>query len=356
MSLRYRRLAAAVAALTLSACGDGLGPGQEAFDPDQTTADFAAVDAAFATDAFVSLAALGGQFGVGAGAATSASADLLRAATDIRVSDLSLRLDAAARRLTAVMAANAAVELIPAQYRGLVLVYVPGEGYLPDTNQTGPADGIRFILYAVNPITKQIAEPLTEIGHVDLLDESTDITASVRLVVVSGGVTFVNYTVTASGPPTAPSVVIDGFITNGTTAVNFTLTHALQVNIGGSQVDIDYVIDVPGRDFQVNLDLTLVANDQGTATTIDLSVTHGSNTVRIEGSLDDELGTLQVFGNGQLFATVTITATGVEAVNAGGEPLTQREVQALGEIFDVVEEVFDVFENLFDPVEFLFNV
>ena len=65
---------------------------------------------------------------------------------------------------------------------------------------------------------------------------------------------------------------------------------------------------------------------------------------------------LQVFGNEQLFATITFTESSLTVVNANGEPLSDREAQALREIMDFVDEMFDAWENLFRPVQFLFNV
>jgi hypothetical protein len=66
------------------------------------------------------------------------------------------------------------------------------------------------------------------------------------------------------------------------------------------------------------------------------------------------MGTLEVFGNGELFAIITFSDAGLTILNANGEPLNEREAQVLRELFDFVEEVLDVFEDLFDPVEFLF--
>ena len=355
MIKRYRPLVFLALAFAVAACSDTLSVGEEAFDADLTSQDLAAVDSTFETEAFQSLKALGGQFSVVAPPAM-ASAELLRAAAHPSEPGNMGRIEAAARQIQMAMAANAAVELIPQQYRGLVLEYVPDQGYVVDATQTGPSNGIRFLLYAVNPVTEEIAEPLNEIGYADLLDESTDLTAAVRLMVVSGEVTYVDYLVSANGPPTAPSFSIAGFISNGDVTVDFDLTVAAQTNIGGTTIDIDYAIDVEARDFHVVLDLSLVDSEAGSSMSVDLSVSHGRNTVRIAGEVANEIGTLQVFGNEQLFATITFTETSLTVVNANGEPLSDREAQALREIIDFVDEVFDAWEDLFQPVQFLFAV
>ncbi len=355
MIQRFKKFAALGLAVAVAACGDSLGVGEQAFDPDLTSQDLAAIDSTFETEAFLSLAALGNQFTV-TSAPASASAELLRAASRPTAPDYETRLEAAARQIQMAYASAAAVELIPQQYRALVLKFEPGVGYVVDETQTGPANGIRFLLYAVNPVTEEIVEPLIEIGHAELLDESTETTAAVRLVVVSGGVTYVDYLVSAAGPPTAPSFSIVGFITDGEVVADFDLSIATQTNIGGTTVDIMYTIGVDARDFSVSADVSFAENESGGSITVDVSVSHGQNTVRIAGSIQDGMGTLQVFGNGELFATLTFTLTSIEVLNANGEPLSEREAQVLRELFDFVEDAFDVWENLFDPVGFLFNV
>jgi len=356
MYKRYKQLAVLAVAFAVAACSDTLSVGEEAFDADLTSQDLAAVDSTFDTEAFKSLKALGDQFSI-AGPPAMASAELLRAAARPSEPGNAARIEAAALQIQMAMAASAAVELIPQQYRGLVLKFVPGQGYIVDDTLTGPSNGIRFLLYAVNPVTDQIAEPLNEIGYADLLDESTDQTAAVRLVVVSGEATFINYLVAANGPPTAPSFSIAGFITDGDVTVDFDLTVATQANIGGTSIDINYVIDVAARDFNVVLDLSIVTTSEGSSSTsVDLSITRGRNTVRVAGELTDEVGTVQVFGNGELFATITFTETSLTVVNANGDPLSDREEQALREIMDFVDEVFNVWEDLFAPVAFLFSV
>ena len=57
---------------------------------------------------------------------------------------------------------------------------------------------MRFILYAVNPLTGTVSFPLTPVGLVDLLDESSGTSAQLHIIVAgnSGTPTYVNYTTT----------------------------------------------------------------------------------------------------------------------------------------------------------------
>ena len=344
-----------VLALGLWACGsDTTGPETGNFDAEATTAGLAAVDGAFQTAAFASLDALGADFGIPGAAATPAAIDLLKASAHPTTPDFSERISAAGSKLLAASAAPAVI-LIPEEYRGLTLTYTVEGGYEVDEALTdGPTNGIRFILYAVNPVTHEISEPLTEIGYADLTDESTEVVASIGLAVVSGGVTYLDYDVTLSGTFLNPTFTIDGFITDGTDRADFTLTHSYAVNIAGSTINIEYVIAV--NDFDMDVALQIVGGgDQSTTTTVDISFSDGSNTVTIAGSVEDQVGTLDVHTNDVLFATITINGSAVTVVDGDGEPLTQQEIQTLQELIEIIDEAGDVFEDLVRPVEFLFG-
>ena len=224
---------------------------------------------------------------------------------------------------------------------------------MDETRTDAPAAGIRFILYAVDPLTEAPVEPLNEIGFADVIDESTDTEAKVRLVVVSQGITFMNYTVGALGPPTSPTLTIAGFVTDGTERADFTLTTALQITFAGVVADIDY--DIVASGISIHLALDIEQGQAGSSVVVDLSFTAGSNTVTISGTTQDESGTLEVRGNGTLLATITLTPTGSTVVNGNGDPLSADEIRVLEDIMEFVGDVFDTFEDLFDPVEFLFN-
>lgn len=337
-------------------CGsDTTGPGDEStnFDADATEAGLSTVEGAFETDAFMSLQAMGDEFAIPA-ASPAMAADFLEAATQPSSPDFAERISEAGSRILATSAAPAAV-LIPEDYRGLTLTYTPDSGYAVDTTLTdAPANGIRFILYAVNPVTGEVSEPLTEIGYADLTDQGTETSAAIGLTVVSGGVTYLDYTVTLTGTIVAPTFTIEGFLSDGTEQADFTLAHSYEVNIAGVTITIDY--DVSVGDFSMDLLLEIVAaNDESTTITVDESFSDGTNTVTIDGTLEDEVGTLEVRGNDVLFATITIDSTSITVVNGEGEPLTEEEIQALEELIDLSERVSDQFEDLLHPVEFLFD-
>ena len=357
MSVRIRHAATLGITLALGAfaCGsDSTGPEFGNFDAEATTAGLATVDGAFETAAFASLEALGDDFGIPGAGSAPAAVELLKTAAHPNTPDFSERMSTAASALLASSAAPAVV-LIPEEYRALTLTYTHEGGYEVNEALTdAPTNGIRFILYAVNPVTHEITEELTEIGYADLTDESTETVASIGLAVVSDGVTYLDYVVTVSGTILDPTFTIDGFITDGTDQADFTLTHSYAVNIAGATINIDY--DIAVTDFDMDVSLTIVGGgDQSTVTTVDIAFSDGSNTVTIGGSVEDQVGTLEVHANNVLFATITINGSTVTVVDGDGEPLTQEEITTLQELIEVIDEAGDIFEDLVRPVEFLFG-
>jgi hypothetical protein len=360
MFLRLKSLPATGLALAfaLAACSDSTGPSFDGnFDATATSTNLSAVESAYGTPAFQSFVAMGQVFD-GPGAPL-ASAALIQAAANPHDLTLNHQAQLAAQRVAGLMAAPQAT-LIPEEYRGLVFEYVFGEGYVVNQDLTGPVNGIEVKLYAVNPVTGEITEPLTEVGYVHLLDESTDVEAKVRLQVVSNEVTYLDYLVTLAGPPTSPSFAIAGYVTDGTNVVDFSLSFAIEVTFAGFSVELDYLIDVNDV-FNIDFSVAFTGSgeDDGTAV-IDLSVTHEGYTVSVAGTIDNGSGSVEVRAGeagttGDLFATITVTPTSISVVGADGQALSAEEIRALEELWDFFEDIFDSWDDLFSPVEFLFG-
>jgi hypothetical protein len=356
MKRHHPVVALAIAVLVpLAGCSDN--GGSAAFDPEQTQEDLAALHAVFASPAFQSLSVMGQYFSFPAGPAASASAELVATMRNLPQAPRSHRLVALTRLMARGLAAPEAAmaEVIPAEYRGLTLVWEV-DGYVVDSERPGPTNGIRFILYAVNPITGEPSTPLTELGYVDLLDESTTNTAALRLKVVASSVTYVDYVVSATGTPTAPIFNAAGYITDGETQVDFDLTHSASFTIAGYTLGVDYLIDVDSRDFHVDAEVTFQGNDDSESVSLDISLAHGSTTVTIAGTVTDGEGSVEVRANGDLFATITVNGDSLTFTGAGGDALTPAEQQALEALADFVGELFDSAEGILEPVGFLYGV
>src|SRR5437867_6126350 len=88
-----------------------------------------------------------------------------------------------------------------------------------DKGRTGaPSTGVRFILYAIDPLTGYPANPLVEVGYLDLIDETGSGSPKLHVIVagVGGTPVYVNYTVTISSQSfTSAKITTAGYITNG---------------------------------------------------------------------------------------------------------------------------------------------
>lgn len=207
-----------------------------------------------------------------------------------------------------------------------------------------PSNGVRFMVYTVNPISGQPVTPLQEVGYADVeVTEGTN-SASVRIELVSGGVTYLDYAVGATATQSGATLTVAGYVSNGDDRVNFDL----DTRITQTAITLEYTLIVPTRgNFRMDFEETI------TETTLTSSLTlrgpHG--TVTIEGSQTQTAGSYDVEVNGEAFATITF-ADGSEPVIAGadGEPLTQDELEALQNVFMMFLGGFDFFEDLLDPL------
>ena len=216
------------------------------------------------------------------------------------------------------------------------------------SDRTGaPPNGVRFIVYTVNPISGQPVAPLQEVGYADVEVTQSTSSASIRIELVSGNVTYLDYTVGATASQTAATINVLGFVSNGEDRVNFDLD--IHVN-SDSILTLDYALSVPTRgNFRMDLEETWNTNTSVVTSSLELRGPHGA--VTVAGTWANDTGTYNVEVNGDPFATITVTQ-GADPVIAGadGEPLTQEELQALQEIYLVFLGGYDFFEDLLDPI------
>jgi hypothetical protein len=347
-------LTAAVAVcVALTGCGDS-GP-DVPFNPSGTTADLEAVNSTFSSSAFASFSTFSLMFDAALGGTPLISASA--AAMDVRGKDNAGMRAAAvrtAKRLAAVLprtvqtGASASIAAIPTDVAGKTFEYSAGSYAMSD--RTGaPATGVRFILYAVDPVTLAPVEPLVETGYVDLIDLSSGSTSAARVVVVSGETEYLNYTVAVSNTVSGGRVSVLGMVTDGVHQANINLRATVTFNAG---LTLTYGVDVPTRDF--SMDITLVSSGLDTETgTIEISLdVRGSNGwIRMTGQFDDTGVTLNVSVSGNHFATITAVGGGDPVITgANGEFLTDDDIAALSGIFHMTDGAFGSFDQMFIPV------
>jgi hypothetical protein len=273
------------------------------------------------------------------------------------------RWEAATAAEAFAAAGPASGPLVPVDYLGRT--YDRGvDGYEHDPARTdAPANGVRFILYEVDPITREPGS--TEIGYVDLLDESTTLAYVARVVVVTGGVERINYTVSAVIGVQTLGFTVSGFVSDGTDEVDVDLAVTFVTALAVTTATVDHLISIPRRDFEVDATVVFAFNRETLQGSLDVDATfmQGAHTVTVagvvtfsEGDLPTEGGTLELHVDGPLFATITVDGETITVQNATGGELTTVEARAVREIFDRIDDLFDDrFEDFIRPVTWLFD-
>jgi len=344
----------AVACVALSACGDS-GP-DVPFNPTGTTEDAQAVADAFSSEAFGSFSTFSVYFDAALGTpapviSSSAQAFNFRRATT--AGELRAAATRNARRIADLTRAkhksfSAETAAIPAEVAGKTFEF-DGIGYVPTDRTGAPANGVRFIIYAVNPVTFEPSLPLTEVGYVQLNDLSGSNIQAARVIVVSGETTYLDYTVTATATVTGGRVTVVGFVTDGQYTANVNLRSTVNESAGFTLL---YTLDVPQRDVAIDLTMSTSGLDPETSVIeIDLSMSGPNGTVSMSGQFSETGGTLAVRVNGKVFATMTASGAGEPVITgANGQPLSDEDAVALRNIFEITGAAFIAFDEMVLPV------
>jgi hypothetical protein len=349
-----KRSVTLLAAVSVALTGCGGSEPDVPFNPAGTSADIEALDAAFGSSTFASFSSLSLLFDAAYGAPLVSSS---AAAMDIRAKGAAGMRAAAmrsAQKLAALLPAaanksfSAASAALPPGVAGTTYGYSGGT-YVPTDRTGAPANGVRFLLYAVDPVTFMPVEPLVETGYVDITDLSGTSTQAARVQVVSGTTTYVDYTVTASN--LTGMITVLGFVTDGTIRANLNLRTT--VSSSGS-LTLVYSLGIPQRDVSINLSLTASGTTPETATIgLNLSMSGPNGAVSIIGSFTATGGTLTVRTGGTTFATITLTDVAEPVITgADGLPLTADDTVALQRLFELTAEAFISFDQMLVPVMF----
>lgn len=340
-----RTLTALALATAMAGCGKDSTSPDSPFDPEGTSSDIGAMGAAFDSPAMAGFVAASGSIGT--------VLELSLAAAAVRAAPTKALVTGgkpAAKRYAGALAksfgpgAPAASAVIPEQYLGITFVYDEELDQYVASERTGaPADGVRFAVYSVNPISGAIVEPAVEVGYADIATTETANSATVRVELVSDDVTYLDYAVSMVAG-TSANLTITGFISNGDDRVNFDLDNIFSA----SGAEIDYTLTVPTRG-NFRIDLNAEGSGSVVQSLVRVSGPHG--TVVVEGSQNSTSGSFDVEVNGDPFATVSFTV-GEDPVITGadGEALTPQELAAMQAVFAVVLGGFDFFEDLLDPL------
>jgi len=330
-----RQLVAAGVALAVAACSGGDSSGPSEFNPQGTTADMSAAQSAFQSQQSSSFAVLSPSIStvLSGSAVVKSSALAVRGTNAVR----------AARELAAIVpkggVVQAAVMAIPQQYLGTTFVWDAGTSGYVASNLTGaPSTGVRFLLYAVDPLMLQPVEPLVETGYVDITDHGTASTVDVNVKVVEGAVVYLSYDVTAQATASGGIVHIDGYASDGSTLANFELAITLTETTNSETLAYTYQVNVPSRHLTLTWTLDMTSMNQGDFTaTLDFVANGPNGNVRLIGSYGASLQTLTIQVNGADFATVDLGGSEPVITGADGQALSsddEASMQAIVEFYE----------------------
>lgn len=236
--------------------------------------------------------------------------------------------------------------VIPEEYWGITFVLENGE-YVASERTGAPATGVRFILYAINPVTKEPIEDV-EVGWVDLVDESDGVANSLRIIVVSDDVTHVDYAVSCGFVVGGIEVSGNGFITDGETRANLDLSLVFSQSDG---ISFDFLVDVPSKNLELDLAMTGLTpeGDQDDTFTATYRVKRGSNEILFELTADQgELSGTVTF-NGALAAVISGTLEDPVVTDAEGNELGPEGRQALHDLLYGVGRAIEHLSGLLGP-------
>ncbi len=243
--------------------------------------------------------------------------------------------------------------IFPADWLAKTLIYNTSTGkYEVAPDSTGaPANGILVILYAVDPIFHEPVEPLTQVGYLELTDEGTPAADRLGAIAVVNGITYLEYLASAVVTTSSLTFTAEGYLSDGTTQVDFSLSHTWS-EVDGFQ--LSYTIDVPSN--HVGLTVTATLAPQLDMATFELVVHDGASslTMAVQATPTSLSGSVVHGGN----VVVKISGTPEDPVFTDGadNPLSAEQGQALAELFGRIAVVIDRFDDLLIPAYLVLQV
>ena len=317
-----------------AACGDSTGP--ENFDPVDTQQKADAVLAAFDNPALLSLGALQNlSFG-----GPLLSATLPPEPLAFATSTAAARLRDWARTVPSFGSASP-LAIFPADVLGATFVWDADlDQYVQDPQRTGaPSNGVRVILYAVDPVLHLPTAALDEIGYLDIMDESTASVDALHLVAVVDDVTYLDYVASATRTTTSLTLSAEGFVSNGTDGVDFDLTFSLSQ----SAVSVDY--QLTHGDDTLRLEGTLSES----SFTVTLTLSDGDNTITFQVTVTPSTVEGSIEYNGEVAVEIGGTPEDPTWTRADGTALTAQQIAALEHLGESIDVITGHFDDLLGP-------
>jgi hypothetical protein len=221
-------------------------------------------------------------------------------------------------------------------------------------------NGVRFVLYALG-LDGEVFEPVTAIGTLDIIDQSTPSQLQMHVLVrnSAGTTTYVDYTAALQASQTAVNATVTGSISNGRNSPdNKTLSfnQTLTANAGGLRITATFALNNPA--ITLILSESVTTDQSNLIVNADFRVIQGGETVRTLARITvnrlslDMTVNVTVYVDGHPVASLSGDPSdpATQWVDAGGEPLTIEDLAALDNLFDALESFDAAVGGLFVPI------
>jgi hypothetical protein len=352
---QLRGIAGLVVALGLGACGDESGPANDGqFDAARIQQNLATMERVAGTPAVASFKMLGQLMG---------SLNSAPAITGTPVAGTSAeRLTSLIRRIAGLVGPGSGAQLVPvirSSVLGTTFAYDPAVGqYVADPARTGaPANGVRFVLYDIDPVTHR-PDVGAEIGYAVLTDEnaSSESQLGLRFRVIAHEITYLDYSFVLSGTVVSPTLAVNGFLSDGTDRLEFELTITGPLIGNGGPVRLDAQLEIPTKDFRVTATVEGTAGESSGDGQVHLTVNSGADEIVVDVEVQNHLLDATFHVNGKLLATAEGDPEHPVIKGEGGAELTAEEMAALQQIVGLAEGLFHLFYELLEPVGVILGI
>jgi hypothetical protein len=353
-----RRVMGRVVPLTMvlfaAACDSTTAPqSDDTLDTRAALQDYQALERVFASEGWAGFTALSGRTPLSSRAAMSAIGALPNATRTGSARQFALEVLRDAATAPGGDVAAASVPIVSDTIRGRTFTYDPtADRYVVNPTRSGaPANGVRFIMYAVDAADKPIVTQ--EIGYADLRDEGSangnDV--ALRLVAVERGKTMLDYRTSLEGRDGSGHLEVTGYAVEGTNTLTFSIS-ADGENVGGNtELDVSFDLRLEPRGFHIEGTLSGVDDSTDGAGTVELVVHHREQTLRVDMNSDGQSIEGEISFNGNTYVTLTGDAKNPTMRGAGGDPITGEELLVVLAVVDIADDVFDLIEDLVQPVD-----
>jgi len=260
----------------------------------------------------------------------------------------------------AALAGNAAGLIADSLFRRVVVWDTAARAYRVSADTSGPAGGLRFLLYQVTSYGLPTV-PLATDGWLDLTDQSAGSTLQLRSQASNGTAGIADFLVGLSGTQAADTARLSGTATDGAHVVSFndstrggavTGTTAFQVTVSAHVADsLDgFSLDM----FAARTNFDPFDYDD----TLDFTLTRAPQTVRLVGAISTyclvpSVG-IRISVNDSAYATITNgTTTTPNVTLVGGQPAGTAASRTLLGMQSAQQRLFGWLGALFAPAKAL---